>query len=96
MGDNTVRTIAMNPVDGLQRGFEVKALEGPISVPVGPEVLGRMFNVLGNPIDEKPAPKTDKKAPIHRAAPAYDELTTQAEIFETGIKVIDLVAPMLK
>jgi F-type H+-transporting ATPase subunit beta len=96
LGDNTVRTIAMNPVDGLQRGLEVRALEAPISVPVGSEVLGRMFNVLGQPIDEKPAPKTDKTAPIHKAAPAYDELTTQAEIFETGIKVIDLVAPMLK
>jgi len=96
LGDNVVRTIAMNPVDGLQRGLEVKALEGPISVPVGEEVLGRMFNVLGQPIDEKPAPKTDKLAPIHRPAPAYDELTTQAEIFETGIKVIDLIAPMLK
>jgi F-type H+-transporting ATPase subunit beta len=93
----SVRTIAMNPVDGPQRGLEVRALEAPISVPVGSEVLGRMFNVLGQPIDEKPAPKTDKhKAPIHKPAPAYDELTTQAEIFETGVKVIDLVAPMLK
>ncbi len=96
LGDSVVRTIAMNPVDGLQRGFEVKALEAPISVPVGSEVLGRMFNVLGQPIDEKPAPVTKHKSPIHRAAPAYDELTTQAEIFETGVKVIDLVAPMLK
>ena len=96
LGDNTVRTIAMNPVDGLQRGLEVKALEAPISVPVGSEILGRMFNVLGQPIDEKPAPKTDTKSPIHKPAPSYDELTTQAEIFETGVKVIDLVAPMLK
>jgi F0F1-type ATP synthase beta subunit len=96
LGDNVVRTIAMNPVDGLQRGLEVKALEAPISVPVGSEVLGRMFNVLGQPIDEKPAPVTKHKSPIHKPAPAYDELTTQAEIFETGVKVIDLVAPMLK
>lgn len=96
LGDGVVRTIAMNPVDGIQRGTDVKALETPIMVPVGANTLGRMFNVLGQPIDEKPAPQTDKKLPIHRAAPAYEELTTQAEIFETGVKVIDLVAPMLK
>ena len=96
LGDNTVRTIAMNPVDGLQRGLPVNTLGGPIHVPVGPEVLGRMFNVLGHPIDEKSAPETKKKYPIHKPAPEYEELTTQAEIFETGIKVIDLVAPMLK
>jgi len=65
-------------------------------VPVGANTLGRMFNVLGQPIDEKPAPQTEKKLPIHREAPKYEELTTQAEIFETGVKVIDLVAPMLK
>lgn len=96
LGDSVVRTIAMNPVDGLQRGMDVSALEKPISVPVGEEILGRMFNVLGNPIDEKPAPVTKHKSPIHKPAPAYEELTTQAEIFETGVKVIDLVAPMLK
>lgn len=96
LGDGVVRTIAMNPVDGLQRGSDVKALGSPIMVPVGEATLGRMFNVLGLPIDEKPAPHTEKKLPIHRAAPAYEELTTQAEIFETGVKVIDLVAPMLK
>lgn len=96
LGDNVVRTIAMNPVDGLQRNMDVKALGGPISVPVGSEILGRMFNVLGHPIDEQEAPKVAHTSPIHKPAPSYDELTTQAEIFETGIKVIDLVAPMLK
>jgi F-type H+-transporting ATPase subunit beta len=71
-------------------------LEGPISVPVGKEILGRMFNVLGEPIDEKPAPKTATRNPIHRESPAFSELTTKAEVFETGIKVVDLIAPMLK
>ena len=96
LGDGVVRTIAMNPTDWLRRDTEVKSLEGPISVPVGKEVLGRMFNVLGDPIDDKPAPKTVLKNPIHRESPAFSELTTKAEVFETGIKVVDLIAPMLK
>lgn len=96
LGDGVVRCIAMNPVDGVKRGLEVTATEAPIQVPVGPEVLGRMFNVLGDPIDEIAAPKTGTKLPIHRKAPAFSELSTQTEVFETGIKVVDLIAPMLK
>jgi F-type H+/Na+-transporting ATPase subunit beta len=96
LGDNIVRTIAMNPVDGVKRGLSVVATGAPISVPVGPNVLGRMFNVLGDPIDEMPAPKTEQKDPIHRSSPSFEELSTKSEIFETGIKVVDLIAPMLK
>lgn len=96
LGDGVVRTIAMNPVDGVKRGLEVVATGAPIAVPVGDKVLGRMFNVLGDPIDDLEAPKTERKDPIHRKAPTFEELSTQTEIFETGIKVIDLIAPMLK
>lgn len=96
LGDNAVRTIAMNPVDGLKRGMKVTATEAPITVPVGSAVLGRMFNVLGDPIDEQPAPKAESKLPIHRASPDFTELSTSTEVFETGIKVVDLIAPMLK
>lgn len=94
--DNVVRTIAMNPVDGVKRGLVVRTTGAPISVPVGEEVLGRMFNVLGDPIDEKEAPKTKDLFPIHRKAPTFDELSTETEIFETGIKVVDLICPILK
>ncbi len=94
--DGTVRTIAMNPVDGLKRGLEVVATENPIRVPVWDKVLGRMFNVLGDPIDDLEKPKTEHNDPIHRPAPEFSSLTTQAEVFETGIKVVDLIAPMLK
>lgn len=86
----------MNPTEGLKRGTEVQALEAPISVPVGQEVLGRMFNVLGDPIDGKEAPKSKTSLPIHRPSPDFKDLSTSAEIFETGIKVVDLIAPMLK
>ncbi|MDD2565414.1 MAG: F0F1 ATP synthase subunit beta [Candidatus Gracilibacteria bacterium] len=96
LGDNIVRTIAMNPVEGLKRGLEVIATDAPISIPVGKNVLGRMFNVLGDPIDELEAPKTDEKWSIHRSSPAFQDLSTQTEVFETGIKVVDLIAPMLK
>ena len=96
LGDNVVRTIAMNPVDGLKRWMVVVATESPIRAPVWEMVLGRMFNVLGDPIDGLPAPKTEYRDPIHRSAPAFKELTTKAEVFETGIKVVDLIAPMLK
>ncbi|WP_043896849.1 F0F1 ATP synthase subunit beta, partial [Clostridioides difficile] len=88
--------IAMSATDGLVRGMEVVDTGGPISVPVGDETLGRIFNVLGKPVDGKPAPKSAPKLPIHRPAPAYDELETTAEILETGIKVVDLLAPYLK
>ena len=86
----------MNPVDGLKRGMDVVATDSPIKAPVGEKVLGRMFNVLGDPIDGLEAPKTEHNDPIHRAAPEFKELTTKAELFETGIKVVDLIAPMLK
>lgn len=96
LGDGIVRCISMNPIDGVKRGLEVIATDAPIQVPVGPEVLGRMFNVLGDPIDEMNAPKATAQYPIHRKAPAFSELSIQTEVFETGIKVVDLIAPMLK
>lgn len=95
-GMNEVRTISMGSTDGLFRGQEVHSTGAPISVPVGPEVLGRMFDVVGNPIDEKKAPKTAKKYPIHRQPPTFQEQATKAEVLETGIKVIDLMCPFLK
>jgi F-type H+/Na+-transporting ATPase subunit beta len=96
LGDGIVRTIAMNPVDGVRRGLTVVATGAPISVPVGDVVLGRMFNVLGDPIDNMEAPKATQRDPIHRKSPTFEELSTKTEIFETGIKVVDLIAPMLK
>ena len=86
----------MSPVDGMKRGMDVVATEAPITVPVGEKVLGRMFNVLGDPIDDKEKPKTEHNDPIHREAPKFSDLTTTAEVFETGIKVVDLICPMLK
>lgn len=94
--DWVVRTIAMNPVDGLKRWMEVTSTEAPIRVPVWEKVLGRMFNVLWNPIDGLEKPKTEFNDPIHRDAPKFSDLTTKAEVFETWIKVVDLIAPMLK
>ena len=96
LGDDTVRCIAMGPTDGLVRGMEAIATGGPISVPVGEKTLGRMFNVLGNPIDEKPAPEGVEYDPIHRKAPAFEEQSTQTAILETGIKVVDLLCPYQK
>ncbi len=96
IGDNTARCIAMASTDGLQRGTPVTDTGAPISVPVGRETLGRIFNVLGDAVDNIPNPETAEKWNIHRSAPAYDELATSAEIFETGIKVIDLVCPYSK
>ena len=96
IGDNTARCIAMASTDGLQRGTAVTDTGAPISVPVGRETLGRIFNVLGDAVDNIPNPETEEKWSIHRSAPAYDELATSAEIFETGIKVIDLVCPYSK
>lgn len=86
----------MGPVDGIRRGMEVISTSAPITVPVGEAVLGRMFNVLGDPIDNKEKPKTEFNDPIHREAPEFKNLSNKAEVFETGIKVIDLIAPMLK
>ncbi len=96
IGDNTARCIAMSSTDGLQRGVDVTDTGAPISVPVGRETLGRIFNVLGDAVDNIPTPETEEKWSIHRAAPDYEELSTSAEIFETGIKVIDLVCPYSK
>ena len=96
LGDDTVRCIAMGPTDGLVRGMDAVATGAPISVPVGENTLGRMFNVLGNPIDEVEAPKTEEKWPIHRPAPAFEEQATSQEMLETGIKVVDLLCPYQK
>ncbi len=96
LGDDTVRCIAMGPTDGLVRGMEATATGAPITVPVGENTLGRMFNVLGEPIDNKPAPETDTYEPIHRPAPEFVEQATEAEILETGIKVVDLLCPYQK
>ncbi len=96
IGDNVARCIAMASTDGLQRGVDVTDTGAPISVPVGNETLGRIFNVLGDAVDNVPTPETEEKWSIHRNAPSYDELATSAEIFETGIKVIDLICPYSK
>ena len=96
LGDDTVRCIAMGPTDGLVRGMDAEATGAPISVPVGEKTLGRMFNVLGNPIDEKPAPEGVEYMPIHRKPPKFEEQSTETEILETGIKVIDLLCPYQK
>ena len=91
LGDDTVRCIALGPTDGLVRGMDAIATGAPISVPVGENTLGRLFNVLGDPIDEIEAPKTDEKWPIHRPAPSFEEQATSQEMLETGIKVVDLL-----
>ncbi|OGJ55986.1 F0F1 ATP synthase subunit beta [Candidatus Peribacteria bacterium RIFCSPHIGHO2_01_FULL_51_35] len=91
-----VRAVAMGSTEGLSRGLSVKNTGKPISVPVGPKTLGRMFDVLGNPIDGMPAIQSEKKYPIHRAAPPFSDQSTETEILETGIKVIDLICPILK
>jgi len=96
LGNNVVRAVAMGPTDGLRRGLEVVDTGAPISVPVGPPTLGRLFNVLGEPIDAKGDVKADLKYPIHRPAPALVDQAVQPEQFETGIKVIDLIAPFRK
>ena len=101
MGGNVVRTVAMDTTDGLSRGLEVTDTGAPITIPVGEVTLGRMFNVLGEPIDAKPSPVATagqklKTLPIHRKAPEFTEQATKVEILETGIKVIDLICPVLK
>ena len=96
LGDDTVRCIAMGPTDGLVRGMDAVATGAPITVPVGEQTLGRLFNVLGEVIDEKPAPKAEAYRPIHRKAPSFEEQSTETEILETGIKVVDLLCPYQK
>ena len=96
LGDSTVRAIAMDSTDGLRRGDKVYDTGGPITVPVGPEVLGRMFDLVGNPIDNLPPSPAKKRYPIHREPPPIDELSVEDEILETGLKVIDLIAPIPK
>ncbi len=96
LGNNWVRSVAMTTTDGLARGTEVRDTGAPISVPVGAPTLGRVFNVLGNPIDGKGPVDRMHVLPIHRSAPAFDEQTTDVEVFETGLKVIDLICPFKK
>src|SRR5438309_6073381 len=97
LGENRVRAVAMKPTDGLQRGMKAVDLGGPITVPVGPETLGRVLNVLGEPVDFPDRPVNSKqKWPIHRAAPTLENQSTELKIFETGIKVIDLLVPYLQ
>ena len=96
IGDNTARCIAMSSTDGLKRGVPVTDTGAPISVPVGRETLGRIFNVLGDTVDNSPAPEVEEHWDIHRGAPDYDELSTSTEILETGIKVVDLICPYSK
>ena len=91
-----VRAVAMSSTDGLQRGLEVKDTGNPMMMPVGPETLGRIWNVMGEPVDGKPMPDVKEFYPIHRPAPAYETLATKTEIYETGIKVIDLIQPFIK
>jgi F-type H+-transporting ATPase subunit beta len=96
LGGDRVRCVSMDTTDGLQRGLPAKATGSPIMVPVGVATLGRIFNVLGHPVDEKGAVAADQFYPIHRPAPLFSEQSTRTEIFETGIKVIDLIAPFTK
>ncbi|MGN0343564.1 MAG: F0F1 ATP synthase subunit beta [Lachnospiraceae bacterium] len=96
LGDDTVKCIAMGPTDGLVRGMDAKATGAPITVPVGENTLGRIFNVLGEPIDEQPAPTDVEYMPIHRPAPTFEEQATSSEMLETGIKVVDLLCPYQK
>ncbi len=96
VGDDVARCIAMSSTDGLVRGTEAIDTGRGITVPVGPKTLGRMFNVLGDPVDEQPAPETEERWEIHRPAPTYEEQSVNTEILETGIKVIDLICPYTK
>jgi F-type H+-transporting ATPase subunit beta len=96
LGEGRVRCIAMEATDGMVRGMKVIDQGGPISVPVGPGTLGRVMNVIGEPVDQLGPIKFTERLPIHRPAPLFDEQATTAEMFETGVKVIDLIQPFLK
>jgi len=96
LGNNVVRCVGMGPTDGMMRGQEAFDTGGPITVPVGPETLGRIFNVLGQPVDNMPAPANAPRMPIHRPAPGLEDQATATEVLETGIKVIDLIAPFMR
>src|SRR5579863_104899 len=96
LGENIVRTVAMDTTDGLVRGAAVVDSGGPIMMPVGPETLGRILNVVGEPVDERGPVATNRRMPIHRSAPEFIEQSTEAEILVTGIKVVDLLAPYAK
>ena len=96
LGNNWVRTVSMDSTDGLQRGVPAIATGAPIMVPVGPSTLGRIFNVLGQPVDEKGPVTAASHYPIHRSAPSFEEQSTRVEVFETGVKVVDLIAPFTK
>ena len=96
LGNDWVRTVAMSSTDGLRRGMDVKNMGSPITVPVGPETLGRILNVVGAPIDEAGPVEAKVHYPIHRPAPAFEDQSTQIEVFETGIKVVYLIAPFTK
>src|SRR6516225_6544765 len=96
LGNNWVRCVAMGPTDGMQRGAEAIDTGGPITVPVGPKTLGRIFNVLGQAVDNKPEVEDAPRLPIHREAPSLEDQASNIEVFETGIKVIDLICPFMK
>ena len=96
LGENIVRTIAMDTTDGLVRGTQVVDTGGPITMPVGPETLGRILNVVGEPVDERGPVQTNRRSPIHKLAPEFIDQSTEAEILVTGIKVIDLLTPYAK
>ena len=96
LGEGRVRCVAMEPTEGMVRGMKAIDLGGPITVPVGRETLGRVLNVIGNPVDKLGPINAAKRNPIHRQAPAFDEQSTSMEMFETGVKVIDLIQPFLK
>src|SRR5262245_17888144 len=96
LGENRVRCVSMLPTDGMVRGMRAVDTGGPITVPVGRGTLGRVLNVIGDPVDELGAVKADKRYPIHRPAPSFEEQSTELEMFETGIKVIDLIEPYLR
>ncbi|MBR4754607.1 MAG: F0F1 ATP synthase subunit beta, partial [Lachnospiraceae bacterium] len=96
VGDDVVRCVAMSSTDGLVRGVDAKDTGSPITVPVGDKCLGRIFNLLGEPVDNEPAPEGVERWAIHRPAPSYEDQVPATEIFETGIKVVDLICPYAK